>query len=98
MPGTVKSTYNVIYISLGCTGISNKSGKKNEQFRDQKVTYLQNVKHRSADLSYIICETQMVLKLQSLHFRTDQGLTFNTILKAMRLPGQSKEWLLLLPV
>lgn len=46
----------------------------------------------------IICETQMVLKLQSLHFRTDQGLTFNTILKAMRLPAQSKEWLLLLPV
>lgn len=40
MTGTVKSTYNVIYISLGCTGISNKSGKKNhEQFRDQKVTY-----------------------------------------------------------
>lgn len=56
-----------------------------------------NVKHKLADLPYIICERQMVLKLQSLHFRTDQGLTFNTIFKAMRLPAQSKEWLLLLP-
>lgn len=35
----------------------------------------------------------MVLKLQLIHFRTDQGLTFNAILKAMRLPAQSKELL-----